>query len=57
MQILQMTKMKMAKLVREIYMLILSEESMYTENYKMAQFMIDREVTTLKIEKMAQDDA
>ena len=47
----------MAKLVREIYMLILSEESMYTENYKMAQFMIDREVTTLKIEKMAQDDA
>jgi hypothetical protein len=46
----------MSDLVKEIYMIMLSEESMYSHSTKMAQFMIDREITLRKINEMAKDD-
>ena len=52
MQILHMTKAEMAALVKDIYMLMLSEESMYSESAKMAQFMIERELAVLKMKEL-----
>jgi hypothetical protein len=51
-----MTKREMSELVREIYMLMMSEESQYTHSAKMAQFMIDRETTLIKIDELIKKD-
>lgn len=42
----------MAELVKKVYMLMLSEESMYYNSAKMAQFMIEREITIAKMKKI-----
>ena len=52
MQILKMTKKEMADLVRNIYMIMLCEESMYERSAEMAQFMLERELTVLKMKKL-----
>lgn len=51
-----MTKAEMSELVREVYMLMLSETSMYSQSPKMAQFMIDRDITLRKIDEMMKDE-
>jgi hypothetical protein len=51
-----MTKAEMSELVREIYMLMMSEESMYINSSKMAQFMVDREITLDKVKLQENSD-
>ena len=51
-----MTKAEMSNLVREVYMLMMSETSMYSQSPKMAQFLIDRIKVLAKMDEIKNDD-